>query len=234
METPKLVLEAFDSGLRVESVIIPSDVHPEPEIAEACDAGDTKLFSLDADAYAKLADAKTPQPALAVVEAPALAVDERFEGDGPAMFLVLVDVSDPGNVGTLIRTAEASGCSGVLVTSETADVLSPKVVRSSAGSMLRMAIGEVDRDEMLETLRGLGATSVATALDTTPYNEVEIAADQRVALLLGSEAHGLGDDLLSAADVQVSIPMHGQVESLNVATTGAVLAFSLRLGSGTN
>ena len=131
-------------------------------------------------------------------------------------------------------SAEASGCSGVLVTSETADVLSPKVVRSSAGSMLRMAIGEVDRDEMLETLRGLGATSVATALDTTPYNEVEIAADQRVALLLGSEAHGLGDDLLSAADVQVSIPMHGQVESLNVATTGAVLAFSLRLGSGTN
>ena len=228
METPKLVLEAFESGLSIESVIVPSDVHPDPDIAEACDASDAKLFSLDADAYAKLADAKSPQPALAVVEAPSLDVDGRFDGEGPSMLLVLVDVSDPGNVGTLIRTAEASGCAGVLVTSETADVLSPKVVRSSAGSMLRVPIGEVDRDDLLGELSRLGATSVATAMGSVAYDEVEIGSDSRLALLLGSEAHGLGDDLLAAADMTVSIPMHGNVESLNVATTGAVLAFALR------
>ena len=228
METPKLVLEAFESGLSIESVIVPSDVHPDPDIAEACDASDAKLFSLDADAYAKLADAKSPQPALAVVEAPSLDVDGRFDGEGPSMLLVLVDVSDPGNVGTLIRTAEASGCAGVLVTSETADVLSPKVVRSSAGSMLRVPIGEVARDDVLGALSRLGATSVATAMGGVAYDEAEIGADARIALLLGSEAHGLGDDLLATADMQVSIPMHGNIESLNVATTGAVLAFALR------
>ena len=228
METPKLVLEAFESGLAIESVIVPSNVHPDPDIAEACDASDAKLFSLDADAYAKLADAKSPQPALAVVTAPSLDVDARFEDETSAMLLVLVDVSDPGNVGTLIRTAEASGCAGVLVTSETADVLSPKVVRSSAGSMLRVPIGEVDRDDLLGELSRLGATSVATAMGGVAYDEVEIGSDSRLALLLGSEAHGLGDDLLAAADMTVSIPMHGNVESLNVATTGAVLAFSLR------
>ena len=166
------MLEAFESGLSVESVIVPSNVHPDPDIAEACDASDAKLFSLDADAYAKLADAKSPQPALAVVAAPSLDVDARFEDETSAMLLVLVDVSDPGNVGTLIRTAEASGCAGVLVTSETADVLSPKVVRSSAGSMLRVPIGEVDRDDLLGELSRLGATSVATA--TVSYTHLTL------------------------------------------------------------
>ena len=228
METPKLVVEAFASGLAVESVIVPSDMHPEPEIAMACEETRTKLFSLDADAYAKLADSKTPQPALAVVEAPPLTVDDRFADNGPAMYLVLVDVADPGNVGTLIRTAEASGCAGVLVTSETADVLSPKVVRSSAGSMLRVPIGEVSRGDVGPVLADMNALSVATAMDGVPYGEWSVEPSARVALLLGSEAHGVGEDLTASSDVTLSIPMHGEVESLNVATTGAVLAFAIR------
>ena len=226
VETPKLVLEAFESGLVVESVIVPSNVHPDPDIAEACDRTEAKLFSLDAGAYAKLADAKTPQPALAVVEAPSLEVNDRFPVDVAALFLVLVDVSDPGNVGTLIRTAEASGCAGVIVTSETSDVLSPKVVRSSAGSMLRVPIGEADRADLDDVLAKLDVKSIATAMDGTPFNQLDSVAGERVAILLGSEAHGLGDELLSSADLRVSIPMHGRVESLNVATTGAVLAFA--------
>ena len=232
METPKLVVEAFESGLTVESVIVPNDMHPEPEIAMACEETRTKLFSLDADAYAKLADSKSPQPALAVVEAPALAVDERFADNGSAMYLVLVDVADPGNVGTLIRTAEASGCAGVLVTSETADVLSPKVVRSSAGSMLRMPIGEVSRAEIGSVLADMNALSVATAMDGVPYGDWSAEPGARIALLLGSEAHGVGEDLTDSSDVTLSIPMHGEVESLNVATTGAVLAFAIRSALG--
>ena len=227
METPKLVLEAFESGLVVESVIVPSNVHPEPEIAEACDATDAKMFSLDADAYAKLADAKTPQPALAVVAAPVLDIDERFTSSGPAMFLVLVDVSDPGNVGTLIRTAEAAGFAGVLVTSETADVLSPKVVRASAGSMLRVPVAEIDLVDLPAALKRLDAKGIATAMDGTPYTELTLDSDASVAIILGSEAHGLGEQVRRFADHTVSIPMHGKVESLNVATTGAVLAFDI-------
>ena len=209
-------------------MIVPNDVHPDPEIAERCDTVGAKLFSLDADAYAKLADAKTPQPALAVVEAPSLAIDDRFASPGSALFLVLVDVSDPGNVGTLIRTAEASGCRGVVVTAETADVLSPKVVRSSAGSVLRVPIGEATHDEIPAALETLNAHVVATMMDGEPYDEARFESGQRVALLLGSEAHGVGADVLEYADRSLSIPMDGKVESLNVATTGSVLAFTIR------
>lgn len=91
-----------------------------------------------------------------------------------------------------------------------------------------MPVGEVAEDMLLERLSQLKATTVATAMDGIPYGEVELDPMRSTALLLGSEAHGLGADILASAAVQVSIPMHGKVESLNVATTGAVLAFALR------
>ena len=226
VETPKLVLEALESELTVDHVIVSGDQHPDPDIAEACETQGVRLFGLEADAFAKLSDARTPQPALAVVELPSLAVDERFAAEA-AMYLVLVDVSDPGNVGTLIRTAEATGCAGVIVTSTTADVVSPKVVRASAGSMLRVPLGEVELAELPSTLERLGVMSIATALDSTPFSEVSIEPAKSIALLLGSEAHGLDPTIAAHADQTVSIPMHGKVESLNVATAGAVLAFHL-------
>lgn len=206
-------------------MIVPGDQHPDPDIAERCDVDRVKLFGLEPDAFTKLSDARTPQPALAVVETPSLEVDDRFTGDG--MYLVLVDVADPGNVGTLIRTAEATGCAGVIVTSQTADVLSPKTVRASAGSMLRVPLGEVERDGLLTTLERLGVRSLATAMNGASYLEIEVDPSKGLAIILGSEAHGLDTAIAAAADDIVSIPMHGKVESLNVATTGAVLAFAM-------
>lgn len=226
METPKLVLEAFESELVVDFVIVPGDQHPEPEIAEACEADRVRLFGLTADAFTNLSDAKSPQPALAIVELPSLDVDHRFAAPN-GMYLVLVDVADPGNVGTLIRTAEATGCAGVIVTSQTADVFSPKVVRASAGSVLRLPVAEVPIEDLQATFEHLGVQSIATAMDGQAYSDVEIDAAKPIAIVLGSEAHGLAEEVRAIADHTVSIPMHGKVESLNVATTGAVLAFDM-------
>ena len=218
------MIEAFESGLAVDFVIVPSDQHPDPDIAERCDAESVRLFGLSPDAFAKLSDSRTPQPALAVVETPSLDTGDRLRTPS-GLYLVLVDVSDPGNVGTLLRTAEATGCAGVIVTSHTADVLSPKVVRASAGSILRVPIGEVDIDALADVLAHLDAQVIATTMDGAPYDAVEVDASRPVALLLGSEAHGLEDSVRELADHVVSIPMAGRVESLNVATSGAVLAF---------
>ena len=218
------MIEAFESGLAVDFVIVPSDQHPDPDIAERCDADGVRLFGLAPDAFAKLSDSRTPQPALAVVETPSLDMGDRLR-TSTGLYLVLVDVSDPGNVGTLLRTAEATGCAGVIVTSQTADVLSPKVVRASAGSILRVPIGEVDFDALADAMTRLDAQVIATTMDGAPYDALEIDASRPVALLLGSEAHGLEGSARDLADHVVSIPMAGRVESLNVATAGAVLAF---------
>lgn len=223
-----MVLEAFESDLKIDFVIVSGDQHPDPDIAEACDSANTRLFGLDREAFNNLADSKSPQPALAVVESPLLEVDDRFQTSGRnGMYLVLVDVSDPGNVGTLIRTAEATGCAGVIVTPQTADVLSPKVVRASAGSVLRMPAAEVSSEDLESIFERLGAQVIATAMDGDWYSDVEVVPTKPVAIVLGSEAHGLAEGVRAIADHTVSIPMHGKVESLNVATTGAVLAFHI-------
>lgn len=184
------------------------------------------MFALAPDAFANLSDARTPQPALAILESPSLDVDQRFAATN-GMYLVLVDVSDPGNVGTLIRTAEATGCAGVIATAQTADLLSPKVVRASAGSVLRVPIAEVAIDDLAATLERLKVQTVATAMNAETYTNIDLDHSQPVALMLGSEAHGLDPAVSAVADHIVSIPMHGKVESLNVATAGAVLAFDL-------
>jgi RNA methyltransferase, TrmH family len=148
--------------------------------------------------------------------------------------VVAIDVADPGNLGTLMRTAEASGASGVVVAGDSTDPFSPKAVRASAGSVLRVPL-VVERDTSL-VLRVLGErwTLVATGAEGQPFDEVMF--DPCPAILLGSEAHGLSAEMMDAADVVVAIPMAGEVESLNVATAGAVLAFELarrrRTGSG--
>ena len=221
-------MEALESDFAVDFIIVPGDQHPDPEIAEACEAQRVRMFGLSAEAFANLSDAKSPQPALAVVELPDLDVDHSFAAaSGTGMYLVLVDVADPGNVGTLIRTAEATGCSGVIVTSQTADVFSPKVVRASAGSVLRVPLAEVGLEDLEGTFSHLDTQSVATAMDGTRYSDVTIDTGKPVALILGSEAHGLAEEVRAICDHTVSIPMHGKVESLNVATTGAVLAFDM-------
>ena len=93
--------------------------------------------------------------------------------------------------------------------------------------MLRVPVAEIDLVDLPAALKRLDAKGIATAMDGTPYTELTLDSDASVAIILGSEAHGLGEQVRRFADHTVSIPMHGKVESLNVATTGAVLAFDI-------
>ncbi len=226
VETPKLVGECLGSGLSVDFVVVPGDVEPPEAVLAAADAARVDVFGVDRAVFDGLSETQTAQPALAVVEAPALELDDRLIGRGAVRLLVLVDVADPGNVGTLLRTAEATGCRGVIAAGATADVLSPKVVRASAGSMLRLPLAEAGIDETMDALFEAEVTTVATDMNSQSYDQADLSAD-RLAIVLGNEAHGLAAEVFERCDLTVSIPMAGAVESLNVATAGAVLTFEL-------
>jgi len=142
---------------------------------------------------------------------------------------VLVDVADPGNAGTLVRAAEAAGAAAVLFCGSSVDPSNAKCVRASAGALFHVPIasgGEVG--PVLESLGELGVRRLATVVQGgRPYDEVDLTGP--VALVLGSEAHGLAPSALDAVDERLSIPMDGRSESLNVAMAGSVLCFeSLR------
>ncbi|HPD22149.1 MAG: TrmH family RNA methyltransferase [Desulfomonilia bacterium] len=172
---------------------------------------------LSEDLFARLADTKTPQGILAFFPAPWASVEEIARRE---RIVVLDGLQDPGNVGTIIRTAEAFGFSAVAVTEGTASPFSPKAVRSSMGSVLGVAIARIQPGELAEfphrliALAPEGSTRLSAGLFREPF-----------AVCLGQEGAGVSPEMLALSHQTVSIPMKGKVESLNVAVAaGIVLA----------
>ena len=228
IEGPRLVLEALEAGVVVESVYVPVDAAGDDvdALVARCRASGIDPTPLAAGALEQVASTQAPQPALAlaVIVSPDLATVVQAVVD--PLVLVLCDVADPGNVGTLIRVAEAAGAHAVVVCGEAAvDVHNPKVVRAAAGSLFRVpVVAQEDAHAVLVTLRSLGLRTVATAMDAPEdYDGEDLRGP--AAVVLGNEAHGLAPAVLDLVDVTVRIPMLGAVESLNVGVAGSVLAF---------
>ena len=176
---------------------------------------------------ARMSDTKTPQGILAVVRQKKWTVRELLRGAGP--LLVLERVQDPGNVGTLLRTAEAAGACGILMDEETADPFQPKVVRGTMGAIFRLPFA-VTEDlpgtlrELKEGTCGPAVTLYAAHLEgSREYDRIDYP--EKAAFLLGNEGNGLSREITALADVRVRIPMVGPTESLNVSVAGAILLY---------
>jgi TrmH family RNA methyltransferase len=177
---------------------------------------------LAADVLERVADTVTPQPVAAIVGS----VDVDLDALRSSQFVVVcVDVRDPGNLGTVLRVAEASGAGGVICCEGSVDAFSPKTVRASAGSLFHVPV--VAGGEPLEVLDRMGRWGVhrvgADAHGGSPYDTVDLTVP--TALVLGNEAHGLPPRVGAHLDGTVTIPMIGRTESLNVGMAAAVLCF---------
>jgi TrmH family RNA methyltransferase len=176
----------------------------------------------------KIGTTRTPQPVLAVAAWPASGIAElrRVATSRPGgLFVVTVDVADPGNLGTIVRGAEAAGADGVVVAGDGVDVRNPKVVRASAGAVFGVPLIEApDAWGAVATLREHGVACFG-AVATGGVAPGDLALDGAVAFVVGNEARGLNAPLLAALDGTVTIPMVGSAESLNVAMATTVLCF---------
>lgn len=225
VEGPVLVDEALAAqrvGLvEVLEVYIDEEMPAMPDGAQVVD----ELHWVRAGVLAGVLATVSPQPVCAVVRVPEHSLDTI--GDGPV--LGVVDLSDPGNAGTLIRTAEAAGFAAVVMIGTSVDTTNPKVVRASAGARLRLpVVAFPELHQGFATLRASGRDVVATVVDddAPDYLQADLSS---VALILGNEAAGLDAAAVAAADRTVTIPLVGPTESLNVAAAGAILCFeSLR------
>lgn len=219
VDGPTLVAEALEAGAGVVEVYV--EPGAPAHVVDAARAAGVPVREVAPGALAKATSPVTPQPVAALAAFPAPPSEEVLRG----LVLVLVGVADPGNAGTLVRVAEASGASAVVSCADAVDLWNPKCVRASAGSLFRVPVVLAgDAHDALRRLRAAGMTIVATALDgAADLDDVDLRGD--VAVLLGNEAHGLPHDVVAGADVAVRVPMAGRVESLNVAMTGTVVAF---------
>ncbi|HEX8550572.1 MAG TPA: RNA methyltransferase [Abditibacteriaceae bacterium] len=197
---------------------------------EVADAASIETLAVDPDILAYLADAQTSPGVIAIAQSP---TPPRLEdiADEDALILVLDGVGDPGNVGTLIRTADAAGARAIVLTRGTADAFAPKVVRSSAGSVFHLPIfveGAVQLDAELPTHGfSIVAAEAHDGKDCYAFNW-----PRRCALVLGHETRGVSERWLDAANERITIPLRGRAESLGVASAGAVLLFAVQQNAG--
>lgn len=168
---------------------------------------------------------KTPQGFLAVVKKPSYRLEDILKREGRLRLLFLETLQDPGNMGTIFRTAEGAGIDMILLSRNCADVFNPKVVRSTMGSVMRVPFAEVrDSLETLEVLKKAGVTTYATFLKAS--EEIgDIAYDERTAILIGNEAKGLAEATAMKCDHRIRIPMQGKLESLNAAVAAALVMY---------
>ncbi|MBL7261307.1 TrmH family RNA methyltransferase [Paractinoplanes lichenicola] len=222
-EGPQAVREALASGVVVELFATADAIEKHADLA----AHAPVVSVVDDEALAGLADTVQPQGLVAVCEQVDVSLTDAL-AKRPRLVAVVAEIRDPGNAGTVLRTADAAGAGAVIFAGDAVDPYNGKCVRASAGSLFHVDVVRTPLD-VVTPLREAGLQVLATSgygaddLDTLADDGV---LRQPTAWLFGSEAHGLPDDLLDGADRQVRVPIYGGAESLNLAAAAAVCLYS--------
>ena len=233
-ETPReLISEVYlaarfekeEAAFLAEMKLYPAEKYPvEREKSSVQKTGGLFYEVVEDGRFDTLCDTRTPQGILAVVRMPAFSLDEILSKENPLLVL-LEEVQDPGNVGTILRTAEAAGADAVFLTAGCADLYAPKCVRGTMGSLYRMPHFAADKTAAWQAAfseRGIGIYAAHLAgsvrYDTPDYRKGTV-------FLIGNEGRGLSDAAAQAADTRIRIPMAGSLNSLNAAMSCGILLY---------
>jgi TrmH family RNA methyltransferase len=232
VEGIRIVEEALETGAPVDAIVYAPDLLVSERARALIERVDvSKRLALSGDVFRTLSDRQDPQGIAAVVR-----IEERplasIPLGGDLLVIVAHEIRDPGNLGALIRTADAVGASGIVVVEPSADVYDPQSVRATMGSLYALPIvrlaGEAALPPWYAHIRSLGLPLLVAA-SSAHADRVHFDLDYRgpVVLLLGSERHGLPQSMRDAADARVRLPMMGRATSLNVSAAAAALVYEI-------
>ncbi len=215
VEGARMVREALASDFEVRALLVREGFDPSFPLPAGVPA-----WSLPDHVFASVSDTRTPQGIAAVLS-------RRVRPLSGSRFVALDTVQDPGNVGTIIRTADAAGLDGVILSPDCADLFSPKVLRSTMGSVFRMTFAfPPDLPSFLRSFRGRGFSVLSSQLDGDPfYDRREVAP--RWILVIGNEGNGVSGPVMAEATHRLCLPMRGGAESLNAAIAAGIMMYDL-------
>lgn len=225
-EGVRVVEDLLASPLAIRMVLVASSLEDNPRgraLLSEVSRGGIPVRQVSDTELTELAGTDTPQGVIAVTEKPRGTLHTLDSLPGDAVLLLLDAVQDPGNFGTLVRTAEALGAGGLLMLPGTVDPWNPKAVRAAVGSAFRVPIIAAEWRDLAPWLREGGYRVLAAAAGGTPIQRHA----GRVALVVGNEGAGISPETMEHADARVGIPLRGRAESLNVATAAAILLYEL-------
>lgn len=218
-----LVSEAVRSGVEIETIFVAQG--SENLIAGLGFRDSIEILAMPRDVLDSAVSTESPQPIAALAQARSWTWPDLLKGESsPALIVVLAGIQDPGNLGTILRSAEAFGATGVVCLPGTVSPWNAKAMRASAGSIFRMPLIWAKPDRCFEALQSAGVRSLAAmAHEAQPPGSHQLA--KPAALLIGSEGSGLAPELASKCDARLTIPCPGPVESLNAAVAASVLLY---------
>ena len=218
-EGTKLLDEALNAGASVTMLVTDGSQFGElgPEVRQV---------EVSRDVLVTLCDTKTPQGVLFLAQAPDTCPLNKLPGQ---RYLVLDGVQDPGNVGTIWRTADALGADGLLLVNGCADPFGPKVVRATMGACFRLPVYEVECAELIQLLERSGLSLYGTALREDAV-DIKTAKLNRCAVVIGSEGRGISQSLLDRCEKTLKIPMRQRCESLNAAIAASIVLWEMGRG----
>ena len=227
IEGPNLIEEALHAALRIDCVFVAQGAEGLLETLPL--APETEVLLLPRELLNQALTTETPQPIAALVQPPAWTWEHLLDppNHAPPLLLVLAGLQDPGNLGAVLRSAEAFGVHGVLSLPGTVSAWNPKAVRASAGSVFRVPLLVSGAEECFACLREASVTILTTSTSAAhgvqSAHRLDLAGP--VALVIGNEGNGVPDELAAQADGAVTIPCPGPVESLNAAVAASVLLY---------
>ena len=230
LEGPNMIREALENSGKARFIFLKAESTSDEamEIAKNADAQGLAVYEVSDSVYNKVSQTESPQGILAILEKPQQNRESFFKNCGDGNLLIIDRVQDPGNIGTLLRTAEAAGMKGAVVIKGSGDPFSPKAVRAASGATERFPIIITESaNDCISLLKGKGKKVFATAMaGSTVYYKADLRAN--AAIVVSNEGNGASQEILDGADEIISIPMDGKTESLNVAMASGIIMFESR------
>jgi len=229
IEGVRAVEESVYSKAKIEYIIYSDmiyNVKGGRELLVEIELSGYKTYHVTDKLFLEITDTETPQGIFASVNFTLKNIGDVFSND-KNYFILLDKVQDPGNMGTIIRTADAFGANGIIITNGCVDVFNPKTIRSTMGSIFHIPLIYYNKTiDAINDLKSKGVEIMTTSLNSSVYcYEVDLNKD--IALVIGNEASGVSEDVIKISDTLIKIPMEGEAESLNAAVASAVIMYEV-------
>lgn len=222
IEGIKLIKEAIQENAKIKLIVVCDDCQQENNIEEIkYEIAKYECIYVTEKIFLSLTNVINPQGMLAVIEKEATNNEINYDDD---LFLVLDNIQDPGNMGTILRTADSLNLKQIIISKESADIYNPKVVRSTMGAIFRTKI--IESDNLVKTLKEMKKHKIKIITTSLKTNKKIYDIEyNKSAIVVGNEANGISPEILEIADEKVKIPMPGNTESLNASVATAVILY---------
>ena len=220
VEGIKSVHDAVNANSAIDAILVSQTFYNEQNIEYI---NDIDIYVIGDEIFSSLSTTETPQGIIAVIKKN----DNEFVINPEKDYIYCDHIQDPGNLGTIIRTADAAGFGGVILSPDCVEVYNPKTVRASMGSFFHVAISENIPVSTLLEYKSLGFSIVCGSLSENTVNYTDADFTKPVIIAVGNEANGISDELLCTSDINIKIPILGSAESLNAAVAAAIIMYEV-------